>query len=184
MVFVETIQNFLSGLTLEKIIQFVLVPQFSGWLLVLKVFFVVLSLILIGVIIFTLIKSTWLKRMVIWDLYEFLSYRSFESRKIEKEWHKIKARLTAEMESERKLAVIEADKMIDHLLSQMDFEGANLGERLKKITVAYLPSIEEVKEAHKIRNNIIHDPTYKLSLEEAKKVLTICEKALIDLHVL
>ena len=184
MILIETIQNFLSGLTLEKIIQFVLVPQFSGWLLVLKVFFVVLTLILISLIIFALIKTSWLKRMVIWDLYEFLSYRSFESRKIEKEWHKIKAKLAAEMESERKLAVIEADKMMDNLLSQMDFEGASLDERLKKITAAFLPNIEEVKEAHKIRNNIIHDPTYKLSLEETKKILTIYEKALIDLHLL
>ncbi len=184
MILIETIQNFLSELTWEKIIQFIIAPQFSGWLLALKVFFIILSLFLIGFIIFVLVKTTWLKRLVIWDLHEFLTHRPFESRKTDKEWQKIKAKLAAEMESEWKLAVIEADKMVDSVLSQIGFKGANLSERLKEITAAYLPSIEEVKEAYKIRSNIIHDPTYKLSLEEAKKVLAIYEKALVDLHVL
>lgn len=182
--FIEIIKNFISGVNFEKIIQFLIDPQFTGWLLVLRTFFIILSLFLIGFIIFALIKTSWLKRLVIWDVYEFLTYRPFEKRKAEKEWKKIKNKLTAEMESEWKLAVIEADKLADSYLSQMGFEGANLGERLKKLDVSQIPNIEEVQEAYKIRSNIIHDPTYNLSLEEAKKVLEIYEKALIDLHVL
>jgi len=41
-----------------------------------------------------------------------------------------------------------------------------------------------VREIHKIRNNIIHDPTYKLSQEEVKKALAVYEKALIELDAL
>ena len=181
---IKTIHNFLSGLTSEKIIQFLINPQFSGWLLVIKIFFIVLSLIFLGVIIFALVKTKWLKRMIIWDLQEFFSYRPFILRKTEKGWRKIKARLGTEMESESKLAVIEADKMIDDILSQMGFKGKDLGEKLEKLTIKSLPNIEEVKEAHKIYNNIIHDPSYKLSLEEAKKALLTYEKALTDLHAL
>lgn len=182
--FIEVIKNFISGVTWEKTIQFLINPQFTGWLSVLRTFFIALSLFLVGFIIFVLIKTTWLKRLVIWDVHEFLTHRPFETRKAEKEWKGIKNKLAAEMESEWKLAVIEADKMTDSYLSQMGFEGANLGERLKKLDSAHISNIEEVREAYKIRSNIIHDPTYKLSLEEAKKVLEIYEKALIDLHVL
>ncbi|PIR71619.1 MAG: hypothetical protein COU43_01525, partial [Candidatus Nealsonbacteria bacterium CG10_big_fil_rev_8_21_14_0_10_37_25] len=95
-----------------------------------------------------------------------------------------KRRLETEMESEWKLAVIEADKIMDDILNRMGFGGKSLGERLGKLTAVSLPNIEEVKEAHKIRNNIIHDPTYRLSLEEAKRVIAIYEKALTDLQAL
>lgn len=184
MTLIETIHNFLSGLTPEKIIQFLVAPQFSGWLLVIKIIFIVLSLASLVFIIFAFIRTKWLRRMIIWDLQEFLSYRPFVMRRTEKEWRKIKARLETEMESESKLAVIEADKMMDDILSQMGFGGANLNEKLDKMTAETLSNIQEVREFHKVRNNIVHDPTYKLSLEEAKKALVVYEKALTDLHAL
>jgi len=173
---IEIIQN--------ELIPFIISPQFTGWLLVLKILFIVLSLIFLGFIIFVLVKTTWLKRMIIWDLQEFLTYQPFGLRKIEKEWQKIKGRLESEMESEWKMSIIEADKIMDNILGRMEFGGKSLGEKLEKLTTASLPNIEEVKQVHKIRNNIIHDPNYRLSLEEAKRVITIYEKALTDLHAL
>lgn len=185
MILVKTIQDILSGrFSLGEIIQFIISPQLTGWLLVFKIFFIVFSLILVGFIIFVLVKTTWLKRLIIWDLQEFLTYRPFGLRKIEKEWQKIKGRLESEMESEWKLAIIEADKIMDDILNRMGFGGVSLGERLGKLTAVSLPNIEEVRQVHEIRNNIIHDPTYRLSLEEAKRVITIYEKALTDLQAL
>lgn len=169
---------------INKIISFILNPTFTGWLLVLKFLFIFSSLLLIGFIILALIKTTWLKRLIIWDLEEFLTYRPFGLRKVERDLQKIKTKLETEMESEWKLAVIEADKILDDILSKMDIGGTSLGERLNKLNTDSLPNVEEVKEAHKIRNNIIHDPTYKLSLEEAKRVISIYEKTLGDLHAL
>ena len=184
MTLIETIYNFLSGLTPEKVIKFIFTPKFFGWLLILKTLFIVLSLILLGFIIFALARTKWLGRMITWDLREFFSYRPFMARKTEKEWQKIKARLGTEMESENKLAIIEADKMMDDILSHMGFEGTNLSEKLEKLTAESLPNIREVKEVRKICSNIIHDPTYKLSAEEAEKALAVYEKALTDLHAL
>jgi hypothetical protein len=184
MKFIESIYNFISGLTPEKIIQFLINPQFSGWLLTLKITFTILSFVLLAFIIFALAKTKWLGRMITWDLREFFSYQPFTMRKTEKEWRKIKARLEAELESESKLAVIEADKLMDDILTQMGFEGRSLSAKLEKMTTEALPNIQEVKEVRKIHNNIVHDPTYKLSLEEAKKALLIYEKALADLHAL
>ena len=169
---------------IDELIPFIISPQFTGWLLIIKILFIIFTLLLLGFIIFALLKTTWLKKLIIWDWLEFLTYRPFGLRKIEKEWQKIKRRLETEMESEWKLAVIEADKIMDDILNRMGFGGKSLGERLGKLTAVSLPNIEEVKEAHKIRNNIIHDPTYRLSLEEAKRVIAIYEKALTDLQAL
>ena len=99
-----------------------------------------------------------------------------------KAWAKITSRLETGLESEYKLAVIEADSILDNILNRMGFSGETLGERLNKLTVATLPNCEQVREAHKIRNNIVHDPSYRLGLDEAKRVLGIYQQALRDLQ--
>jgi len=47
-----------------------------------------------------------------------------------------------------------------------------------------LPNLEEARAAHQTRNNIVHDPNYRLSLDEARKILAVYEKSLIDLQAL
>ena len=167
---------------MENLIQFILSPIFSGGLLILKIIFVILSLGCLALIIFVLLKTTWLKRMILWDLSEILTYRPYGVRRIVKQWAKIIGRLETGLESEYKLAVIEADSMLDDILNRMGFGGKTLGERLERLTAATLPNIEQIGEAHKIRNNIVHDPDYKLSLDEAKKVLGNYEQGFRDLQ--
>lgn len=169
---------------MENLIQFITSPSFSGWFLILKIIFIIFALLLFAFIIFALIRTTWLKRILLWDLSEILTYRPHGARKIVKQWAKITARLETGMESEAKLAVIEADSMLDDTLKRMGYGGETLGDRLKKLTSATIPNIAEVEEAHKTRNNIVHDPDYRLSLDEARKIIAIYEKALTDLQAL
>ena len=166
----------------QNLISFILSPPSSEWLTIIKIVFIAVSLFLIGLIIFTLLKTSWLKYIFLQDTTEILTYRPFGVKRIEKDWRKIVSRLNAGSEPEHKLAVIEADNMINEILKRMGYEGTSLGERLEKLTVATLPNIEEIKEAHEVRDNIVHDPNYKLSLEETKKVLVVFEKALRDLE--
>lgn len=171
-------------LLLKEIFPSLIPLQFTDLLLIVKDIFLIFSLFLLGFIIYTFIKTSWLKRMIIWDLQEFLSYRPYGLRKVERQWQEIKKKLEMGMESEWKLAVIEADKILDNALNRMGFGGADLGERLTKLTAVSLPNIEEIKEAHKIRDNIIHDANYRISLEDVRRVVAIYEKALTDLHSL
>jgi Zn-dependent protease with chaperone function len=166
----------------ENLISFLVSPIWNNWLLITRAVFIIVSLFLIGLIIFTLFKTSWLKYIFFQDATEILTYRPFGVKKMEKDWRKIVARLDAGLEPEYKLAVIEADNMMNEILKRMGYGGASLGERLEKLTAATLPNIDEVKEVHKVRNNIVHDPNYKLSLEEAKRTLSVFEKALRDLE--
>lgn len=170
----------------NNIISFILSPTFPDWVKLIKFVFVILSFFFIGFIIWALIKTTWLYRLLIWDIEEILTYRPFGVRKIVRQWQKIKSKLDTGLESEYKLAVLKADAMLDLVLARMGFGGKTktLGERLVKLTAASLPNIEEVKQAHKVRNNIVHDPAYRLSLDEAKKVIEAYGKALTDLQAL
>ncbi len=168
---------------MPEIISSILNPTFSGGLLILKILFIIAALILFGFIIFVLAKTLWLKRMLIWDLVEFFSFRPCGARKVVKNWAKITARLETGLESEHKLAVIEADSMLNDILKRMGFGGETLGERLEKLTAVTLPNLEQIWGAHKIRNNIVHDPDYRLTLDEAKRALDVYEQALRDLEV-
>ncbi|PIP24399.1 MAG: hypothetical protein COS25_02855 [Candidatus Nealsonbacteria bacterium CG02_land_8_20_14_3_00_37_10] len=173
----EIIENFP-----ENLIAFLISPPLNEWLLMIRIIFIASSLLLIGSIIFALLRSSWFKLIFLYDAAEILTYRPFGVKRIEKEWRKITARLDTGLESEYKLAVIEADNMVNETLKRMGYGGESLGERLEKLTAATLSNIEEIKEAHQVRNNIIHDPNYRLSLDDARKVLSIFEKAFKDLE--
>jgi hypothetical protein len=167
---------------MENLIQYFVSFPADGWISTLKFVFIGISLLLLGFIVFALSASSWLKFLFLYDIFEFLTYRPFGVRKIVRIWRKILARLDTGLESEYKLAVIEADGMLDDILKRMGFTGETLGERLEKLTSATLPNIEEIKEKHQIRNNIVHDPDYRLSLDEARKILGVYEQAFKDLQ--
>jgi len=169
---------------MNDLISYLILPETVSQLWFLKILFIIFSLISLGFIIFFLLKSSWLKYFVIYDLFEFLTYQSYKSKVITKQWKKIKKRLETDLEAEYKLALIEADSLLDEVFKKKGFEGDTLAEKLKKINIDILPNLEEIWQAHKIRNNIVHDPDYQLSFDEAKRTISIYEKALIDLEVI
>ena len=169
---------------INKIIQFILSPDFSGPLFFVRLGFILISLFFLGFITFSFMKTAWLKRLILWDIQEILTFKPFGLRRIVKQWNRIKARMDTGLERDFKMAIIEADTMLDDTLKRMGFAGVSLGERLEKLTAASLSNIEEVKTAHKTRNSIVHDPDYKLARDEAKNMVEIYEKALTDLQAL
>jgi hypothetical protein len=82
-----------------------------------------------------------------------------------------------------KLAVIEADKLLDGVLKSMVMPGETLGERLRSAEYKY-PNIKNVWPAHKLRNQLVHDSTFELSVRQAKSALKDFEAALKTLNVL
>jgi hypothetical protein len=168
----------------KEIINLIAYPPFGKWLFIPEILFLALTLFFIGFIIYALINSSWLKRLVLYDAQEFIRHKPFGVKKVAKDWSKIKSRLDTGLESEYKLSILEADSMMSDVLKRMGFAGATLGERLDKLTEVSLPNLQEVRLAHQARNNVVHDPNYRLSLDEAKKTIAIFETALLDLQAL
>jgi len=171
-------------MTKNEIISFLISPDFSGWLLVLKIIFEVFGFIFLILIIFALFKTSWFSSFFGKNLFEFFTFRPYGTKKFAKKWLKIITRLETNSEAEYKLAILEADSLLEQALEQSSYKGENMEERLNSINEMILPNIKELKESHKIRNNIVYDPDYKLSLEEAKKFLSFYEKALRDLEMI
>jgi len=166
---------------LANISSFLFSPS-GDWLLLLKIALIILSVLFVAFIILTLTRTEWAKFILVYDVFEFLTFRPYGVKKIEKLWNKIKVRLDTGLESEYKLSVVEADNLLDDIFKKMGYGGASLGERLDRLTAATLPNIAQIRESHLARNNIIHDPDYKLSLDETKKVLDVYETAFREIQ--
>jgi hypothetical protein len=167
---------------MENLIQYITSPPDFSWFSTVRFVFIGVSVFLFGAIIFILFAGSWIKWLLLYDVTEFFTYKPFGVRKLERAWKKVLARTETGLESEYKLAVIEADSMLDDILKRMGFSGETLEERLEKLTVATLPNIEEIRESHRVRNNIVHDPDYRLSLDESRKILGVYEQAFKELQ--
>ncbi|MEK7071693.1 MAG: hypothetical protein AAB959_00170 [Patescibacteria group bacterium] len=169
---------------MSDILNLIISPPFAKLLIYPEIAFLAITLFFVVFITFALINTSWLNWYILRDLQEFFRRRPYGTKKVIKDWNKIKARLDTGLEAEYKLAILEADSTMDEVLKRMGFGGASLGERLDKLTAVSLPNLNEVRLAHQIRSNVVHDPDYKLTLDETKKTIAIFEKALVDLQAL
>lgn len=67
--------------------------------------------------------------------------------------------IESENPNDWKLAIIEADIVLDDGLKQAGYIGTSLGERLRGISPAQMQSLDDAWEAHKVRNQIAHGGT-------------------------
>lgn len=167
----------------QDTLKFLSAPSGTGFFVV-RIFFIVVGLLLLAAVLYFLRKTTFLKFLILWDLVEFLTYRPYGVKSMRKFWDKIVQRLETGDVSEYKLAILEADDLVDSILKKMGYGGNNLEERLSLLSPVILPNIKAVEQAHRLRNSIVHDPDYHITLDEAKKTLEIYEKALRDLQAL
>jgi len=169
---------------LISVAQFILDPEPTPWFLAIKFIFLSINLFMIGFIVFGLINTSWIQNLVVKDLIEFSTYRHFAASKIDKQWENIKAKMATGKESEAKLALIEADTILEEVLTKQGYLGETLDEKLQKINTDVLKVLPNVKEAHKMVSNIVHDPSYRLDMKEAEESISIYKEAFIELQVL
>jgi hypothetical protein len=98
-------------------------------------------------------------------------------------WEKLVVRLNTDSEAEWKLAIIEADAMLDDLVRGVyPHAGDNLGERLKNIEPSDFTTLQDAWDAHKTRNNIAHDSNARLSEREAKAAMEAYRRVFEEFH--
>ncbi len=176
------------GNIIESIISYLLSPEtipspFVEIISILKIIFLVISIILFFMIVAILLKTQWLPRRFFEDAAEFIRFRPHEINKFLKDWKKIIKKQESGSEAEYKLAIIEADTMLDDVLKRMGHTEETLEEKLKSLKTSELENMEELKEARKVRNSVVHDPDYELTLDKTKEILKIYEDTFKNLKV-
>lgn len=93
-----------------------------------------------------------------------------------KRWEAIRDRLESQNPSQYKVAVLEADALADEILGDIGYKGETMAEKLEMVRGGQLETKALLVEAHEARNQVIHDPRFSLSREEAKKYLDCFER--------
>jgi len=100
------------------------------------------------------------------------------------EWKAINKKFESGQQSDWKLAVMEADNLLDSIFQQMRIYGEDMGERLKSLSKEQLSNIDDVWKAHKLRNELAHSFSSEVREKEVKAALDAYEQAMKYLGVL
>lgn len=86
--------------------------------------------------------------------------------------------------AEWRLAIMEADALLEEMVKKMGYEGATLGEMLKNVEPSDFSTLNDAWEAHKIRNKIAHEgSSFVLTKREAKLAVESYEKVFREFGV-
>ena len=99
-------------------------------------------------------------------------------------WQGVLVHINTSNESDWKLAIIEADKIVDKILILRGLKGESMAERMISIDNQELKSLDLLWEAHKVRNPIAHKPCFKLDFNQDKKIISYYEEVLKDLRAI
>lgn len=106
-------------------------------------------------------------------LYAPIKVSQKEETKHNTQWKVILSHINSDNKSEWKMAIIEADSILDDILKDMGYEGDTLGDRLKSAGGGEI--IQKAWEAHKFRNEIAHGSSKDLTKQQVKRIISLYE---------
>ncbi|MDD5738364.1 MAG: hypothetical protein PHY72_00340 [Candidatus Pacebacteria bacterium] len=152
-------------------------------ILLIKILFIIFSVFcLIGAIYFY--KKTGylhLDQLETWDILK--NFKDYGASKAQKQWKKIKQNFEKDDPVYWKVALLEAEKLMDEILLRMGLGPGTMDDRLSRASVDEIPNLQDVIRARNLCQDIARDPDYKLNKEDAENTLGAFEKALISLQV-
>ncbi len=96
-------------------------------------------------------------------------------------WVKVLKNLGGPNEGDWRMAIIDADKMLDMLTDQLNLPGENLGEKLKSADREKFKTLNMAWDAHNVRNRVAHEGTsFVLTKREADRVIALYEKVFLE----
>lgn len=149
----------------------------------LKIFSAVISVVLFIGIVFLFIRLNIVHEKTE-KFTDFFRMPNISRRKSIRAWQQILRRLSKNNEAQNKMAIIEADKIFSEILKQMGYRGETVADQLKMLTSTQLSNIEDVWQAHKVRNKIVHEPDFKLNNFEAQAVIDIYHQTFKELGLI
>jgi hypothetical protein len=148
------------------------------------IIFVVLDVILLVALFFTFLVSLKYRPNLGSSKGTVKKILTLKDAVLKERWSSIMKKIEAGTPDAYKVAVIDADKLVDDTLKQLGLEGEHMADRLEKLFPQELRSLDKVWKAHRIRNNLVHNPEFEITMREAKKTLGDYESFLREVKVL
>lgn len=163
-----------------------------NWDLLNQIVFV-LKLISVLISLFFLVLIIYLSKQIYSNFKNFSQRlgeaKEFSGTGLEKgvfseKWQSVEQKLDSKEEGNYKLAIMEADNMFDDLLKKAGYVGEDMGERLKQLQPGDVSNLDELWEAHKLRNKIAHESGVSVNYNQAKKSIEAYKKAFQSLEAI
>lgn len=162
---------------IKEFIYFISSSQIQDALLPVRIVFIFFSVFFLVFVIYFMVNSSWLQYKFLEDVTDFFFWKSAGQREMSKQWAKIKKRTETGNINDYKLAIIDADDFFAEVLDDGGYAGKDFAEAISKASKMITPIFDDVLAAHEIRNSIIYNPDYNLSVDQAKKVIATYESA-------
>ncbi|MDX2775857.1 hypothetical protein PV379_00605 [Streptomyces caniscabiei] len=94
-------------------------------------------------------------------------------------WLAVENQLKRDEESSYHLCILNADKLLDQALRERGFKGETMGERMKAARDTW-SNANAVWMAHKLRNQVAHEPDVRISYDDTRRALAAFKQALKD----
>jgi hypothetical protein len=131
------------------------------------IFFVV-AVLIVGVLLFMMISLTKSKGVV-------LNREEYQTH-----WLNIEQAVQKDNPPTFKIAILEADKLVDKAMIELGVVGNTFADRLKKSGPKF-SSVQSLWHAHKLRNQIAHEAGFSVNYDQTKRALNNFRQALKDL---
>jgi hypothetical protein len=102
----------------------------------------------------------------------------------QRKWGEIEEFMKSERISDKKKAVIMAERILDNALKTSNFAGENLEKRLAKIPEGNLNFHDDIIWAYKFKESLESDNTFNPDEEEIKRAFYIFERSLKEMNIL
>jgi len=120
-----------------------------------KIFSTILSLLFVTGTVYAIIRISQLRAEEYQRLFKYApSTPDAAGKPTHASWQRVLDHVASPSQNDWKIAIMEADIMLDDLLTSRGYQGESLGEKLKQIDKNQLRTIDLAWEAHKIRNEI------------------------------
>lgn len=174
--------------------KFSLFSDFSNWFLegvypTIKIISIILSLLFIWGIILAARKLTKInntynisrKEKLQESVVKNTEKESIKKAVFTKHWHTVLNHASSNNKNDWKIAILDADSILDDVLKMKGFMGDTMADRLKAVSRGDLASIDLAWEAHKYRNAIAHGDDISFNQHEVRRIIYNFEKALKEL---
>jgi hypothetical protein len=99
-------------------------------------------------------------------------------------WELVTKRFVPNSGDAMRLAIIEADALIDSILKEFGFEGEHMADRLSKVGPDSLRCLDRLWRAHRLRNELVHTPGFTLLSVDAERAMRDYEAFLKEVKIL
>ena len=148
-------------------------PGLSYLYNILQGVFIVVDIVILCVLVFAIFKGLQFRPIItVSESKPEEKTLTLRNAVLKERWEEILKKAKSGSLETLQLAIIDADNLVDDILRRMGLEGKHVADRLEQLSPDDFASLGRLWRAHRVRNQLVHEPDFKLSAEEGSRTLS------------